>query len=87
MKYLSTTSRHVKSYYWRNSNKREIDLIEEEQGFVSAYEIKYSNKKRPRVPVEFERQYPGSAHKTVNPTNFNTILFDASRPDQTKLFP
>jgi len=43
-KYLSTTDRLVRSYYWRNNKKQEIDLIEDEQDVVRAFEIKYGKK-------------------------------------------
>lgn len=86
LKYLEVTDRHVRSYYWRNSNKREIDLVEEEAANVRAYEFKLG-KKRPKQPVEFIRDYPGSLYCTVNPTNFNEHLFDKTNPAQAKLFP
>ena len=85
LKYLGTTTRHVRSYYWRNSNKREIDLVEEEAHLLRAYEIKYG-KKRPGTPIEFERLYPGASHELINPTNFNDQLFDNTQPGQIKLF-
>lgn len=86
LKYLGTTERHVRSYYWRNSNKREIDLVEEESDSIRAYEIKHG-KKRPHLPIEFSRNYPDSSYVTVNPTNFNDILFDKSDPGQLRLIP
>ncbi|HMR73016.1 MAG TPA: ATP-binding protein [Candidatus Saccharibacteria bacterium] len=86
LKYLGTTNRHIRSYYWRNNNKREIDLVEEELGSIKAYEFKLGNK-RPRKPIEFERDYPGVDYTIVNPNNFNEILFDKTEPGQTKLFP
>lgn len=86
LKYLGATTRHVRSYYWRNSNKREIDLIEEEAQMIRAYEIKYG-KKRPKLPIEFDRLYPDASYATINPSNFNDKLFDKVQPGQTKLFP
>jgi len=86
LKYLGTTNRHVRSYYWRNSNKREIDLIEEEAQSLRAYEIKYG-KKRPKLPIEFERLYPTASHSIINPVNFNETLFEKANPGQIKLFP
>ena len=84
-KYLSTTDRLVRSYYWRNSKKQEIDLIEDEQDVVRAFEIKYG-KKEPKVPTEFTKLYPNSEYTVVNPSNFNDTLFRALPDDKISLF-
>lgn len=86
LKYLGTTSRYVRSYYWRNSNKREIDLVEEEGPHLRAYEFKLG-KKRPKLPIEFTRDYPNGNFIVVHPANFNEQLFDKAVPGQIKLFP
>lgn len=86
LKYLGTTRKNVRSYYWRNSNKREIDLVEEDGLNLRAYEFKLGNK-RPRLPTEYARLYPDSDYTTVNPDNFNDILFSSTDPSQIKLFP
>ena len=83
-KYIEAGSQHVQQFYWRNKNKREIDLIEEERGTVRAYEFKYG-RKGARRPVEFTRDYPHASYTIVNPTNFNEKLFNNSRPEQTEL--
>lgn len=85
IKYLDSSGRHARQYYWRNSNKREIDLVEEEKREIRAYEFKLG-KKRPKLPIEFERAYPEATYITVRPSNFNDILFDKSHPNQTKMF-
>lgn len=86
LKYLESSDRHIRSYYWRNSNKREIDLIEEESRMIRAYEFKLG-KKQPKSPIEFSRDYPDSSYSIVNPTNFNERLFDRTNPGQSRLFP
>ena len=86
LKYLGATRKHVRSYYWRNSNKREIDLVEEYSGELHAYEFKLGNN-RPRLPTEYSKLYPNSDYTVVNQTNFNDILFTSSDPNQIALFP
>ena len=86
-KYLSTTTRHVQQFYWRNNNQREIDLVEEESSFVSAYECKLSNRRAVRLPIEFSRLYPLANYTIIRPSNFPTILFDNTSPAQIKLIP
>ncbi len=87
LKYLACTNRHVRSYYWRNANKREIDLVEEEGQTLRAFEIKLGTKKRPHLPIEFSRDYPEHSYTTVNPLNFNQQLFDKTNPGQVRFFP
>ncbi|MFZ2544742.1 MAG: ATP-binding protein [Candidatus Saccharimonadales bacterium] len=78
LKYLQSTERRVRSYYWRNDDQREIDLVEEESGVLRAYEMKYSSKKLPKLPVGFMRQYPNhQSYKIVNQdTLHETLLSD-----------
>lgn len=83
-KYLSTTGRHVRSYYWRNKNKREIDYVESESEKVRAYEFKFG-KKNPKVPIEFTRLHPNASYKVVRPDNFSSVLFENDTPNQIRL--
>lgn len=86
IKYISSTNRHLQYFYWRNKNQREIDLIEEEQNNIMAYEFKLGNK-RPILPSEFRDFYPEAQYKIVNPINFPPILFGNDAPEQTRLLP
>lgn len=54
LKYLSNSERMVNSYFWRTYTGAEIDYIEEKNGILTAYEIKYSkmSKKAPQTWVE-----------------------------------
>ncbi len=70
LKYLQTTNKRVSSFYWRNADGREIDMIEEENDSLRAYECKFSNKKVTKIPVAYERAYPNSSYDTVNPSTF-----------------
>ncbi len=84
MKFIENTNRYLNFYYWRNKNKREIDLVESEGQKLHAYELKYGNK-RPKLPIEYARLYPESTYQVVNLNNFNNILFEKSNPNQTRL--
>lgn len=78
LKYAQNHKRHIRSYYWRNRDKREIDLVEEEGSIVRVMEFKFG-KKKPRLPVDFQRNYPGSEYAVINPDNFSTLLFNGSQ--------
>jgi len=44
-------------YFWRTWEKQEIDLVEERDGKLFAYEIKWSGKKTPPAPVLWQENY------------------------------
>ncbi len=70
LKYLQAQGRRVRSYYWRNADQREIDIIEEEADTLRAYECKFNSKKEARVPLAFSKMYPSYGFETINPDNF-----------------
>lgn len=69
LKYLQASRRRVRSFYWRNADQREIDIIEEEADSVRAFECKYSSSKTIRPPLSFTRAYPTATFVTINPAN------------------
>jgi predicted AAA+ superfamily ATPase len=61
------------NYFWRTYDKKEIDLIEEREGKLYAYECKYS-KKRPGPPKDFMDNYPGSEFSVISRENYLDYL-------------
>lgn len=47
-------------FFWRTYRQQEIDLIENENGLLRAFEIKYSTPKRLKAPEAFINSYPGA---------------------------
>jgi predicted AAA+ superfamily ATPase len=75
LKFLQSQKRRVRSYYWRNQDQREIDLIEEEADTLRAYECKYGTKNNVRVPIAFSRMYIAETFGVVTPaTVFDDFL-------------
>ena len=70
LKFLQAQERRVRSYYWRNADQREIDIIEEENDAIRAYECTFNAKKTAKVPLAFSKRYPTQVFDTVNPENF-----------------
>jgi len=64
--YLRETSQH---WFWRTYDKKEIDLIEEKQGRLCGYEIKWS-KNRVKVPGDWARGYPGAGYELITKDNY-----------------
>lgn len=83
LKFIQSQNMRVQSFYWRNSDKREIDIIEEEGGVLRAFECKYSPKKQPKPPIDFTRNYPNASFSVISPNNFTESLLSGS---QYKLF-
>lgn len=58
----------VNHYFWRTWQAQEIDLIEEREGRLFAYEFKWTGKGR--VPGKFREAYPEAAFEIVNRENY-----------------
>jgi uncharacterized protein len=64
----------VNMFFWRTYDGAEIDLIEEQDGKLVAYEFKWSTKKQPDIPVSFKTKYQTDQLFVVNPDNFLQFL-------------
>lgn len=62
---LQTTN----SYYWRTYDKKEIDLVEERQGKLFGYEIKWT-KGRAKAPNGWHENYPDAAFEIISKDNY-----------------
>ncbi len=58
-------------YFWRTYGGAEIDLVEEREGKLLAFEYKWGAK-RPRLPKSFLTAYPESEFEVITPQNFLT---------------
>ncbi len=61
---------YSQSYFWRTYSQKEIDLIEDRDGRLHAYEMKWSSVKTPKVPEEWKAAYPGSGFLVVTKENY-----------------
>jgi uncharacterized protein len=53
------------SWFWRLRTGAELDYVEEEDGRLRGYELKYGDKK-PRAPSAWNHSYPDSSYSVVN---------------------
>lgn len=74
IKHLQYTGRWVNQWYWRTKTRKEIDLVEEEDGKVSAYEFKWNPKAKIKAPDLFLRNYPDARFKVIHQDNFDEFL-------------
>jgi len=60
---------NVNYYFWRTYDQKEIDLIEESNGQLSAFEFKWAVKKT-IVPKDFKESYPDSTFTVITPETY-----------------
>ena len=64
----------TKNYFWRTFQQQEIDLIEETDGVLTAFEIKWNEKRQPKIPTTFAETYPNHRFHVINKTNYMDFL-------------
>ena len=60
-------------FFWRTYDQQEIDLIEENDNLINAFEFKW-NDKLAKAPGIFMQQYPNAVFETINPKNVFDFL-------------
>lgn len=60
---------YTKFYFWRTYDKQEIDLIEEHNNKLKAFEFKWGNK-TPKAPRAFSTNYPDAEFNVINRENY-----------------
>ncbi|MBI3160983.1 MAG: ATP-binding protein [Chloroflexi bacterium] len=75
MKTFHHQRRYANFYFWRTYDQKEIDLIEERQGELRAYEFKWKGgEANARAAREFTEAYPNSRFEVVNPSGLDKFL-------------
>jgi uncharacterized protein len=57
------------TYFWRTYDQQEIDWVEERDGQLHAFEMKWTDRKV-RVPAAWNKAYPGSTFTIIRPDNY-----------------
>ncbi|MBI5620812.1 ATP-binding protein [Candidatus Gottesmanbacteria bacterium] len=75
MKFLSNQRKPANYYFWRTYDQKEIDLIEERDGKIKAFEFKFGTEKIPGATgQEFLKTYRDSDLTLINPNNIEKFL-------------
>ncbi len=74
MKYIRNNNIWANTYFWRTQDQQEIDYIEERDGKLYAFEIKWNLKSRVRLSKTFSAAYKDSTFGVINPENFYGFL-------------
>lgn len=74
VKYNHYHKNYVNPYFWRTKNQQEIDYLEEGDGVLSAFEMKWNSKKKHKMTKTFSNTYPNSTVKIIHPENYHEWL-------------
>lgn len=74
MKLNEYQRKFTKSYFWRTEQQKEVDLIEVQDGRLSAFEFKWDPNKKVKKPDQFISAYPGASFESVSPKNAAEFL-------------
>lgn len=65
----SYTKKSANVYFWRTWQQQEVDIVEERDGNLFGYEVKYSSKKI-SAPLQWKENYPESKFRLVTKENY-----------------
>lgn len=70
--------RHAKSYFWRTTQQQEIDYIEDCDGKIDAFELKWNKRAaaKARMPEIFTKSYDVASFSAVTPDNYLQFLIE-----------
>jgi uncharacterized protein len=57
------------NFFWRTYEQQEIDLVEELDGKLNGYEIKFSEA-REKTPSQWKKNYPDASYQVINSENY-----------------
>ncbi|MDR4989369.1 MAG: DUF4143 domain-containing protein, partial [Bacteroidales bacterium] len=70
MKYLHYNKIFAKRFFWRTAQQKEIDYLEDYNGKLSAFEIKWNPLNKHKFPSTFVKNYKDANFFLVHPDNF-----------------
>ncbi|MDP2951389.1 MAG: ATP-binding protein [bacterium] len=73
LKFLNNQNKQTNFYFWRTYDQKEIDLIEEKEGKIIGWEVKWSEQKY-KTPNDWLKAYPQANITLVNKENIFGIL-------------
>ncbi len=74
LKYIEYQHPLNRQYFWRTIDQQEIDYVEEQEGKIIAYELKWNPKAKFKTPSSFSKMYQTAVSK-IDRSNFRDLLF------------
>ncbi len=65
---------YAQLYFWRTHDQKEIDLVEDKDGRLAAFEFKWNERQKARMPASFVQNYPNSDFNVITKDNFWPFL-------------
>jgi len=73
-KYLEYNEIYTNTYFWRTHAQQEIDYIEERNGVLYAFEFKWNEKKKAKIPNSFAEAYPYHEFQCIDKANYLNFI-------------
>ena len=74
IKHNAYAEHRVSTFFWRTTQQQEIDLIEEDNNQLTAFEFKWNKKAKAKISKTFTNAYPNSKTQLVTPANYEEFL-------------
>jgi uncharacterized protein len=74
LKSASNTNRFPLSFFWRTKTQQEIDFVQDYNGQITAYEIKWNPKKKVSRPSSFVSTYNPIKHVITRSNRASYLL-------------
>ncbi|MRG48757.1 AAA family ATPase [Chitinophaga sp. SYP-B3965] len=74
VKYLRYHGIDADQYFWRTTQQQEIDLVEDYDEKLKAYEFKWSKTEKVRFPQTFTTNYPDATTQIISPDNVEDFI-------------
>jgi len=65
---------YANPWFWRTQAQQELDYVEEQDGYLSAYEFKWNPSAKTKQPKTFQAAYPESSFEVIHKDNFAGFL-------------
>ncbi|MDP1727656.1 MAG: ATP-binding protein [Bacteroidota bacterium] len=66
--------RYAQHFFWRSTMQQEIDLIEEKNQILNAFEFKWNEKLKARIPATFTKNYQPNETGIISRVNYQPFV-------------
>lgn len=73
-KRIDYSGNHAMQYFWRTQRQQEVDLIEEKDGKLYAFEFKWKTGKKVNLSQTFSDAYPNTEFTIITPDNYKEFV-------------
>ncbi len=78
MKYCAYHKIYQNTYFWRTHTGQEIDYLEERDGKLFAYEFKWNQNKKAKLPKAFNEAYEQVEFQVITSANYEQFLMPSA---------